>query len=269
MGVNARWNQGKVDLWGEVATSPGNEWGVAGIAGIRYTPISDVNLVGIYRYYSPEFDNTYANALCSWTRIKDEHGGYIGIEYNQLKNWQLSAYGDVWKTGFETMAQADFIPQKDYRMHTRFRMKRKDEKDTYSLRWNMVYQVGDWKLKTQADGNMVHTQGGLSYGWSVLQDVEYRFREVPIVLQLRAQMFDAKEWDNRIYIYENDVLYAYAIPFVYGLGGRFWLNARYKINDTFSVYLRVSETVYQQAWANAHDKHGTRTDVHALLRVKL
>lgn len=269
MGMNARWNQGKVDLWGEVATSQGNEWGGAGIAGIRYTPISDLNLVGIYRYYSPEFDNTYANALCSWTRIKDEHGGYIGIEYNQLRNWQLSAYGDVWKTGFETMVQADYIPQKDYRMHTRFRCKRKDERDTYSLRWNMVYQVGDWKLKTQADGNMVHTHGGLSYGWSVLQDVEYRFREVPIVLQLRAQVFDAKEWDNRIYIYENDVLYAYAIPFVYGLGGRFWLNARYNINDTFSLYLRVSETVYQNAWAIRHSKESTRTDVHVLLRVKM
>ena len=269
MGVNARWNKGKVDLWGEVATSTGDEWGVAGIAGIRYTPISYVNLVGIYRYYSPEFDNTYANALCSWSRMKDEHGGYIGIAYNRLKNWQLSAYGDVWKKGFETMAQADFVPQKDYRMHTRFRMKRKDEKDTYSLRWNMVYEVGAWKMKTQADGNMVYTQGGVSYGWSVLQDVEYRFRGVPIVLQMRVQAFDAKEWDNRIYIYENDVLYAYAIPFVYGMGGRFWLNARYKINDTFSVYLRVSETAYQQAWANAHDKHGTRTDVHALLRVKL
>ena len=269
MGMNARWNQGKVDLWGEVATSQGNEWGGAGIAGIRYTPISDLNLVGIYRYYSPNFDNIYANALCSWTRIKDEHGGYIGIEYNQLKNWQLSAYGDVWKTGFEMMAQADFAAQKNYRMHTRFRMKRKDEKDTYSLRWNMVYQVGDWKLKTQADGNMVHTHSGLSYGWSVLQDVEYRFREVPIVLQLRTQVFDAKEWDNRIYIYENDVLYAYAIPFVYGLGGRFWLNARYKINDTFSLYLRVSETVYQNAWAIRHNKESTRTDVHVLLRVKV
>ena len=98
---------------------------------------------------------------------------------------------------------------------------------------------------------------------------EYRFSEVPIVLQFRAQAFDAREWNNRVYIYENDVLYAYAIPFVYGLGGRFWLNARYKINDIFSVYLRVSETIYQDAWAVEHDKKSTRTDVHALLRVKL
>ena len=269
MGVNARWNMGKVDIWGEVATSHGNKWGVGVITGVRYRPISDVNLLAIYRYYSPEFDNVYANSLCSWSGMKDEHGGYLGLEYNRLRNWQLSAFGDVWKTGFETMAQADFIPQKDYRMHTRFRVKRKDEKDTYSLRWNMVYEFGQWKMKTQADGNMVQAKGAWTYGWSVLQDVEYRFSKVPIVLQLRAQAFDAREWNNRIYIYENDVLYAYAIPFVYGLGGRFWLNARYKINDTFSLYLRVSETIYQNAWAMGHDKKGTRTDMHALLRVKL
>ena len=269
MGVNARWNQGKVDIWGEVATSHGNKWGVGVITGVRYRPISDMNLLAIYRYYSPEFDNAYANSLCSWSRMKDEHGGYLGVEYNRLKNWQLSAFGDVWKTGFETMAQADFIPQKDYRMHTRFRVKRKDEKDTYSLRWNMVYEFGQWKMKTQADGNMVQAKGAWTYGWSVLQDVEYRFADVPIVLQLRAQAFDAREWNNRVYIYENDVLYAYAIPFVYGFGGRFWLNARYKINDTFSVYLRVSETIYQNAWAMEHNKNCTRADVHALLRVKL
>lgn len=269
MGVNARWNMGKVDIWGEVATSHGNKWGMGVITGVRYRPISDVNLLAIYRYYSPEFDNVYANSLCSWSRMKDEHGGYLGVEYNRLKNWQLSAFGDVWKSGFETMAQADFIPQKDYHMHTRFRVKRKDEKDTYSFRWNMVYEFGQWKMKTQADGNMVQAEGEWTYGWSLLQDVEYRFSQVPIVLQLRAQAFDAQEWNNRVYIYENDVLYAYAIPFVYGLGGRFWLNARYKINDIFSLYLRVSETIYQNAWAIEHNKKSTRTDVHALLRIKL
>ena len=268
-GANARWNMGKVDLWGEVATSQGSKWGIAGIAGVRYTPISDLNLLGIYRYYSADYDNIYANALCSWSRMRDEHGGYIGVEYNRLKDWQLSAFGDVWKTGFETMVQADFIPQKNYRMHTRFRVKCKNEKDTYSLRWNMVYTFGQWKMKTQTDGNLVQAKGAWTYGWSVLQDVEYRFADVPIVLQLRAQAFDVREWNNRVYIYENDVLYAYSIPFVYGLGGRFWLNARYKINDTFAVYLRVSETVYQRAWAWEHNKKSTRTDVHVLLRVKL
>ena len=269
MGANVRYNWGKVDVWGEVAASHTEQWGWGTIMGVRVNPISDLNLLTIYRYYSPEYDNIYANALSSKTRVYNEHGGYLGVEYNRLRNWQLSLFGDVWKEGYETMAQADFIPQKDYRMHTRFRVKRKDEKDTYSLRWNMVYEFGQWKMKTQADGNMVQAKGAWTYGWSVLQDVEYRFSKVPIVLQFRAQAFDAREWNNRVYIYENDVLYAYAIPFVYGLGGRFWLNARYKINDTFSLYLRVSETIYQNAWAMEHNKNCTRADVHALLRVKL
>ena len=269
MGANVRYNWGKVDVWGEVAASHTEQWGWGTIMGVRVNPISDLNLLAIYRYYSPEYDNVYANALSSKTRVYDEHGGYLGVEYNRLRNWQLSIFGDVWKEGYEIMAQADFVPQKDYRMHMRIRAKSKNEIDTYSARWNGVWELGEWKLKTQVDANMVYANEKWSYGFSVFQDVEYRFVKVPIVLQFRAQAFDAREWNNRVYMYENDVLYAYAIPFVYGLGGRFWLNARYKINDTFAVYLRVSETVYQGAWAAAHDKKHTRTDVHALLRVKL
>ena len=269
MGANVRYNWGKVDVWGEMAASHAEHWGWGTIMGVRVNPISDLNLLAIYRYYSPEYDNIYANALSSKTRVYNEHGGYLGVEYNRLKNWQLSLFGDVWKEGYETMAQADFLSPKDNKMHMRLRAKRKNEIDTYSARWNGVWELGEWKLKTQVDANMVYAEEKWSYGFSVFQDVEYRFVKVPIVLQFRAQAFDAREWNNRVYMYENDVLYAYSIPFVYGLGGRFWLNARYKINDTFAVYLRVSETVYQGAWAAAHDKKHTRTDVHALLRVKL
>jgi hypothetical protein len=264
-----RYNWGKVDLWGEMAASQGDQWGWATIMGLRVNPITDLNMLAIYRYYSPEYDNLYANALCSTTRVYDEHGGYLGLEYNRLKNWQLSIFGDVWKDGYETMAQADFISPKNYKMHMRLRAKSKNEIDTYSARWNAVWELGQWKLKTQLDANMVYAKESWTYGVSLFQDMEYQFIRVPIVLQLRAQAFDARAWNNRVYIYENDVLYAYAIPFVYGLGGRFWLNARYKINDIFAVYLRVSETVYQEVWAMEHNKKNTRTDVHMLLRVKL
>ncbi len=269
MGVNVRYNWGKVDVWGEVATSHFGQWGWGTIVGVRYRPIGDLNLLGIYRYYSPEYANPYANVLCSKSRITDEHGGYLGVEYNRLTNWQLSLFGDVWKDGYETMAQADYLSARGYKMHIRLRARSKNEIDTYSARWNGVWELGQWKLKTQLDANMVYSKEHWSYGCSVFQDVEYRFSKVPIVLQFRAQAFDARAWNNRVYIYENDVLYAYSMPFVYGLGGRFWLNARYKINDTFSLYIRVSETIYQAKRALEHDKESTRTDIHALLRVKL
>ena len=269
MGANMRYNWGKVDLWGEVAATQGAKWGVGTIVGARFTPKSDVNILAIYRYYSPEFNNQYANAMSSKTRVYDENGGYVGLEYNRLRNWKLSILGDVWKGGYEVVTQGEYLPAKQYKMFWRFRMKNKDASDTYSLRGNVAHNIGAWKMKTQVDANVVNDGMAWTYGWSLYQDAEYRFVEVPIVLQMRAQVFDTKKWDNRIYMYENDVLYAYAMPFVYGVGGRFWVNARYQINDMFSVYLRVSETVYQKAWAADHGKERTDTDIHALLRIKL
>jgi hypothetical protein len=269
IGANMRYNRGKVDLWGEVAATQGAKWGIGTIIGARFTPKSDVNILAIYRYYSPEFNNEYANAMSSKTRVYDENGGYLGLEYNRLINWKLSILGDVWKGGYEVVTQGEYLPAKQYKMFWRLRIKDKDALAMYSLRWNTTYHIGAWKMKTQVDGNMVNNSGTRSYGWSLYQDAEYRFVEAPIVLQMRVQVFDAKKWDNRIYMYENDVLYAYAMPFVYGVGGRFWVNARYRINDMLSVYLRVSETVYQKVWAHEHNRAVTRTDIHALLRVKL
>ena len=268
VGINARYNWGRVDLWGEVAATQGVRWGWGGIVGMKFTPISDVNLLALYRYYSPNFDNPYAYAFSEKSRLNDENGFYLGVDVRTFSKWRLAAYVDAFREGYDVMTQADFIPNKTYDMNWRLRARRQVGKDTYALRYRFVYRLHDWVFRTQMDANMVKTDGW-NYGVSLLQDVEYHLPTLPIVLQMRAQAFDARKWNNRIYAYENDVLYAYSIPNVYGLGGRFWLNARYKINDTFSLYLRVSETIYQQAWAVEHDKNSTRTDVHALLRVKL
>ena len=272
IGVDARYNWGKIDLWGEVATSQSSAsspWGWGTIIGTRYTPINDLRLMTIYRYYSPYYNNPYANVLASSSHVNNEHGGYIGIQYDGLRYTSLSAFADVWQDGYETILQADVNPHTDYGFHTRVRAKNKNDLATYSLRFRYSHQLSKWRFHTQVDANLVHPSDqptSLSYGVSLFQDVEYRFAQIPIVLQLRAQAFDAREWNNRVYIYENDVLYAYSIPFVYGLGARFWLNARYKINKTFSIYLRLSETIYQHAWASEHDKPNTRTDLHLLLR---
>ena len=268
VGVNARYNWGRVDLWGEVAATQGKRWGWGGIVGMNFTPISDVNLLALYRYYSPYFDNPYAYTFSEKSRLNDENGFYLGVDVRTFAKWRLAAYVDAFREGYDAMVQADFIPNQTYDMNWRLRARRQVGKDTYALRYRLVYRLQDWVFRTQADANMVKTDGW-NYGVSLLQDVEYHVPTLPIVLQMRAQAFDAREWNNRIYAYENDVLYAYSIPNVYGLGGRFWLNARYKINDTFSLYLRVSETIYQKAWAVEHNKNSTRTDVHVLLRVKL
>ena len=281
VGLNARYNTGRVDVWGEVATTQGVHWGVGTIVGARFVPVSGVNLLAIYRYYSEYYNNQYAYSLSEHSRLNDEMGGYVGAEIDRLRKWRFAVYADGFRGGYDGWMQADFLPCAVYGMNWRVRARRQSGRDTYAFRYQFTYELPQWRFRTQLDANMVKSETykgkadaidaarGIGHGFSVFQDVEYHLQRVPIVLQVRAQAFDARLWYNRIYVYENDVLYAYSFPNAYGAGGRLYVNARYRVNDVVAMYLRVSETIYSRRWAAAHDKKGTRTDVHALVRVRL
>ncbi len=281
VGLNARYNMGRLDIWGEIATTQGEKWGIGGIGGLRLTPVSGLELLALYRYYSADYNNLYAHSFSEKTKVNDENGFYLGMEVRRLRHWRFTTYIDGFQNGYDGLLQADFQPRQAYAMSWKIRVRRQTNRETYAFRYRFVYTLSQWTFRTQADMNYVLADSykgndyallpniGLGYGASVYQDVEYRVRRVPIVLQFRAQAFDARLWYNRIYAYENDVLYAAAFPYVYGVGGRLYANARYRINDIVSVYLRLSETIYHARWAADKSKKPTRTDVHLLVRIKL
>ena len=166
----------------------------------------------------------------------------------------------------------------------RARAKQKGDLSTFSLRLQYNHLFGPWSLRTTAEANLVHPKSQMSnvksqitYGYTLYQDLAYDFQspmsnvkyQIPLALKFRAQWFDTRDWANRIYTYEHDVLYAYSIPAVYGLGGRFYFNLRWQIIPQLALYFRLSETVYLRQWATAHDRPSTRTDFHLLLRAKL
>ena len=280
LGMNFRYNHGWFDLFGEVAAAQNQKWGVGTEVGCRFLPVSDVGLVVLYRYYSPTFDNTLGYGFSETSRINDEHGVYLGAEIKRLKDWRFEVYGDVFRFsaqkygikyapswGYDVMAQADWVPKHDWSMSWRLRAREKGRKGLYSFRYQFNWQSGGWKLRTEANANLKNdTTHTLTYGISAHQDIQYAFAKIPIVLQLRLQGFDVRNWDNRIYTYENDVLYAFSIPATYGTGGRFYLNFRWRILPQLALYLRISETIYAKSWASQRDISQYRTDIHLLIR---
>ena len=176
----------------------------------------------------------------------------------------------------------------------RFRARDKGDLATYSTRLQYDWQQGAWSLRTTGEANLTSSSSlntnplntNPQTGYTLYQDIAYDFAQsglssngkaLPLSLRLRVQWFDARQWDNRIYTYEHDVLYAFSIPAVYGLGGRAYLCLRWQAMDKLALYLRVSETLYQRAWYQEHHPEWngaagsipTRTDVHLLLRWKL
>jgi hypothetical protein len=270
IGASARYNYGWFDLFGEFAAAQNSpHWGFGTIVGCRFYPTNGVSLIALYRYYSPFFDNELGYGFSESSRINDEHGGYLGVEVTRWKNWKISGYGDVFyfsgykyglgdltgTIGYDALLTTEYI-RSDWRTALRLRARKKGDVSTYSARFQFDWMSGPWSLRTTADANYVS-----SYGVSIAQDVAYSFASVPLSLRGRVQFFDARDWANRIYLYEHDVLYAFSIPAVYGLGGRMYACLRWQIIKQLALYLRVSETVRTGAY--------NRTDVHVLLRAKL
>lgn len=285
LGASFRYNYGWFDAFGEVATAQNKEWGFGTLIGSRFYPTSGVSLVALYRYYSPWFDNALGYAFSETSRLGDENGGYLGFEIARLKNWRFSGYGDVFyfsgpkyglpesgTVGYDVLAEAHYHADLRFQIYDfKFRLRARQKGDaTYSARAQFDWQSGGWSLRTTVDANYVS-----SYGVSIAQDIAYDFQspmsnyKLPISLRLRLQGFDAREWANRIYLYEHDVLYAFSIPATYGLGGRAYICLRWQIIDQLALYFRLSETVYDRKWSALHNKSITRTDLHLLLRASL
>ena len=272
-----------------------SHWGFGTIIGSRFYPTNGISLLALYRYYSPYFDNALGYAFSETSRLGDENGGYLGFDITRLRNWRFIGYGDIFyfsgykyglgdatrTLGYDAMAEIQYSWSKHPsfqggdggRLSLRLRARQKDDA-TYSTRAQFDWAQGSWSLRTTAEANIIPSKlstlnSQLTYGYTIFQDISYSLplREGRgLGLRLRLQGFDAREWANRIYTYEHDVLYAYSIPAVYGLGGRAYLCLRWQIIPQLALYFRASETVYARKWAAAHSRPLTRTDLHLLLR---
>lgn len=277
IGADFRYNWGRWDLFGEVATAQNKKgWSVATTVGLRMTPIDQLGLVLLYRYYSPLFDNTLGYSFSESSRINDENGVYLGIDYKGLKDWRLSAYGDVFRFdgikygipyspswGYDALGQAEYIPNSHHQLTMRFRAKEKGRKSLFSLRNQYRWEAGNWSLTSKVEGNIgKNSFATLTYGVAVLQDVKYLFEKQRLTLGGRIAYFYTPNWDNRIYTYENDVLYGYSIPALYGHGVRGYLNLRWVAVEQkkvrLTIYLRLSET---------YKNRTTKTDLHLMGRL--
>ena len=272
-----------------------SHWGFGTIIGSRFYPTNGISLLALYRYYSPYFDNALGYAFSETSRLGDENGGYLGFDITRLRNWRFIGYGDIFyfsgykyglgdatrTLGYDAMAEIQYSWSKHPsfqggdggRLSLRLRARQKGDA-TYSTRAQFDWAQGSWSLRTTAEANIIPSKlstlnSQLTYGYTIFQDISYSLplREGRgLGLRLRLQGFDAREWANRIYTYEHDVLYAYSIPAVYGLGGRAYLCLRWQIIPQLALYFRASETVYARKWAAAHSRPLTRTDLHLLLR---
>jgi hypothetical protein len=295
-GLHYRMRWQKLNVFGETAMT--DNGAMATINGFSFSPLSQVNMVVMHRYYSPEYDTFYATAFSETSRINNESGFYLGAEIRPYKKWKISAYADSYRfpwpkygidmpsVGADYLLQADYAAKRNIAMFWRFKYEEKQSNlsqtefvmpivvplQKVSLRYSLTYSIGDFSFKNVLEGNLVRQSNKpWTYGIIASQDISYDFKTFPLKVDFRYQFFDAVNYENRFYSYEKDVLYAFSIPMYFGLGNRYYLNFQYELNKRLSIWFKIAQTVYADDRESLSSGNETilgnrKTDVRFLLK---
>ncbi len=253
-------------FFGEVARSKSG--GVGAIGGF-ITPIANwMEFAMIARNYAKNFHTFYGNAFGENSRSINEQGVYWGVKLSPFKHTTFSAYFDKFKfpwlkyrvdapsEGYEFLARISYNPTRNTSLYAQYREEQKGinvKLEDDQLKLNKVmpgtkqnYWIGMnhhpndvLQLKTRVQFSSYALNNEITTGHTIAQDVGLAYPKVKVVTSLA--LFDA-DFNNRQYVYERDVLYAFSIPAYQGKGLRSYLLLQYKFNRALSFWARIART---------------------------
>ncbi|MDD5571797.1 MAG: helix-hairpin-helix domain-containing protein [Bacteroidales bacterium] len=252
---------------GEIARSENG--GIAFLNSAIAAINQQVSFAFLQRNYQRNFQNLYGKAFGANTINANEKGTYSGIILNPLNNFNISAYYDIFSFpwlkyqvdapshGYDYFAQLEFIPSKKVNMYFYFKEKSKamniadyyiDYIENYckqNYRYNISYRISrSLLLKNRAEYVVYKVQNEIKYGYLLSQDITYKSFKDRYSVSFRFALFDADDYDTRIYAYENDVLYSYSLPSYFYKGYRTYINLSYVLNRNLELWLRYARTTY-------------------------
>ncbi len=247
-------------------------FGLAGLAGITFKPAGYLNFTLMYRDYGKMYQNLYSNAFGEGSRNQGQRGIYLGVEVAPAPYWNIMAYMDqfqfTWLTsqvnapsrGHDYYLRVSHSFNRRTNAYLQFRSKTKMKNSTdgqvftyypifytkNTVRFNISYQiVGDLHCSNKAEYAHYRNEDGTNeHGYFLCQDIAYKPEKLPFSLTFRYAIFDAKDYNARIYAYENDVLYSFSVPALYGKGMRFYLLGKVKLFNSLTLHARIGRTIY-------------------------
>jgi hypothetical protein len=287
-----------VHLFGEVGMSDNLGFGLVNGAIISLDQKVDLGIV--HRYYSRNFQTFYSNVFAEATRPQNENGLYISFSIRPVRQVKLEGYTDLYRSdwlkfltdapswGSDNLLQLTFSPNRKSEMYVRYRfeLKKKNQTDNdgpvdflvnesrQALRFNYKYKVSEVITLVNRIEWSHYKMGSLKAenGFFIAQDILFKKMGFPMSGNARIAIFRTSSYNTRIYAYENDVLYTFSIPAVYGNGIRYYLTLNADITRNIEVWFRVANTQVfdSKTFGSGLDEinRNHRTEIKAQVRFK-
>lgn len=255
-----------IHLFSELARSKSGGTGLVAGSMIALSPELDFSL--LLRSYDPDFHSFYSTGFGEGSRSINERGLYLGLKYKPNRQWWYTAYFDRFSfpwlryrvdapsDGFEYLLRANYQPSKTMLFYVQFREEAKDinssegtvtrtplpgRKKNYLLNFDFS-PTAQIRIQSRLQGSTYFLNKQLTTGYALAQDISWQHKRLK--LSGRMALFDTDDYNNRQYVYEKDVLWAFSIPAYNGKGIRNYLLLQYKLNRQLTFWFRWSRTRY-------------------------
>lgn len=269
-GFDYHYRLNKLVIYGEQAVSSNGGNAFLNAALVNVHPKLVLNIV--HRSYSKAYHAHYSNAISESTKNKNEEGLYFGMELYPFPYIKISGYADTYafpRPTFKCSSSSygrDYLLQTEYtpgdNLHLRVLMKTESKLQDYDLeesksditslhtttkyRGDITYVLSsEFEIKNRIEFSNYKVETEISKGLLFYQDLRYKPRSLPFNIYLRYYIFNTDDYNSRIYVYENDVLYTFNVPALFDTGVRYYTMFKWKASQHISFWCRFSRTTYR------------------------
>lgn len=258
------------NLFGEMARS-GNG-GIAQIHSLLIALDKKVDASISVRRYGSDYQVLEANAFSEGSLPINENAIYFGAEIRPNNSWKFSTYFDMWQNpwlkfrvdapsgGKEALARIEYSIKRKFNIYLQYRYELKQQNTSlqtekidyitnivqHKLRLHLSQKVTkEFEIRSRAEVTLFEKENNQSKGYLLYQDFIYKPIAKSYSFNGRFALFDTQNFDSRIYTYENDILYEFAIPFLANKGRRAYVNFRHKLTSFLTWEIRYAITKYK------------------------
>lgn len=266
-GLHFSYNVLNMSFFGEMARS--SSGGIGAVGGLLASLSKEVEWGMLLRHYDRDFHSFYGNAFGENSRNINEQGLYNGLKIKPNRQWELALYHDVFRFGWlrfrtdapssgsEQLARLTYRPSKKISLYAQYR--REDRPRNLSdngtridivvptVRQNVLFNIDYkaeeiWSMRSRVQWSDFR-QAATTHGVALVYDLNADFG--PVALSGRYALFETDNFDNRQFVYEKDVLYAFSIPAYDGMGTRWYGMIKVDIGRNLDLWLRYAVTEWR------------------------
>ena len=268
-GADYNWVWRNINFYGEVSRS--NNGGMAQVHGAIITLDPRFFVSILYRNYGLTYQNLNGNGVGENTRNVNERGILSGMVFKPNRYVSLAAYYDRFvfpylkyqvnapTYGHDYLAQINYTPSKKTEMYARVRRRLKQKNNSLSqetiqetlqtlqtnYRFNIIYKLNNTiRLRSRIDITEYKLDAKTSKGFMLYQDINFNPSLGKLSFNFRYGIFNADDFNSRIYAFENNVPYVFYIPSFSYKGTRTYLTINYSFTRNFEMWFRVAQTWY-------------------------